>query len=59
MAKIGRPKEVNPRDKTIGVRLTGEEYKKLLAYTENHNQIITQTVVDGLNYLYEKKTVDK
>lgn len=55
MAKIGRPKEVNPRDKVIGVRLTEEEHSKLLEYTEVHNQTITQTVVEGLNSLYEKK----
>lgn len=55
MAKVGRPKEVNPRDKIIGVRLTEKEYNELLAYNETHNQTITQTVVEGLNSLYEKK----
>lgn len=59
MAKIGRPKETNPRSNTIGVRLTDEEHQRLLAYTEKHNQTITQTVVEGLNYLYERKSFDE
>lgn len=59
MARMGRPKEPNPRDKTIGVRLTEEEHKRLLAYTEDHNQTITQTVVEGLNYLYERMPVNE
>ena len=36
MAKPGRPKEDNPRETIVGVRLTKEERNSLLAYAKDH-----------------------
>lgn len=54
--KMGRPKEENPRDKSITVRLTQKEHEQLMEYSEKNDKTITQVVVEGLNNLYEKKT---
>ena len=56
--KVGRPKEDNPKNKSIGLRLRKDDYDRLMDYTEEHNQTITQVVVDGLNLLYENASKD-
>ncbi len=48
MAKMGRPKEENPRVKTIGIRLTNDEYTCIKEYASTHNTTITQTVLKGI-----------
>ncbi|MDO5156639.1 MAG: hypothetical protein Q4D51_11810 [Eubacteriales bacterium] len=54
MGRAGRPKEENPRDQKITIRLTKEEREELMAYTDKHDQTITQVVSDALSLLYEK-----
>lgn len=54
MGHAGRPKEENPRDQKITIRLTKYEREELMNYTEEHNQTITQVVSDALSLLYEK-----
>ena len=44
MAKMGRPRAENPADKSIIIRLNGEEHELLLEYTKNHNMTMTQVV---------------
>ena len=39
----------------VGVRLTDEEHDKLKKYAANHNQNITQTLLAGIESLYEKE----
>ena len=55
MAKMGRPKIDTPKLKMVGVRLTDEEHDKLKNYAANHNQTITQTLLEGIENLYEKE----
>lgn len=54
MGRAGRPKEENPRDQKITIRLTKEEREELMAYTDKHDQTITQVVSDALSLLYGK-----
>lgn len=54
MGRAGRPKEDNPRDQKITIRLTKEEREELMAYTDKHDQTITQVVSDALSLLYKK-----
>lgn len=54
MAKMGRPKAESPRQKTLSIRVTKEEYEKLMEYAEKHNLTITQAVHKGMNLLYQK-----
>ena len=55
MGRVGRPKEANPRDHKITVRLTKESRDELMDYTDIHNQTITQVVTSALNLLYDKE----
>lgn len=55
MAKMGRPKKEAPKVKMAGVRLTPEEHERLARYAENHNQTITEALLDGIHILYERE----
>ena len=44
MAKMGRPKAENPKDKRIGIRMTAEEYEHLIQYAKHYNQTISEAV---------------
>ena len=44
MAKMGRPKAENPKDKRIGIRMTAEEYNHLIQYAKQCNQSISEAV---------------
>lgn len=55
MAKMGRPKIDTPKLKMVGVRLTDKEHEKLKEYAANHDQTITQTLLAGIESLYEKE----
>lgn len=44
MAKMGRPKAENPKDKRIGIRMTAEEYNHLIQYAQRNNQTISEAV---------------
>lgn len=48
MAKVGRPKEDNPKETIVGVRLTKEEHNRLLSYAKDHDMTITQVLKDGV-----------
>ena len=54
MAKMGRPKSDSPKLKSIGVRLTDEDYEKLREYASEHHLTITQTVLKGIMILLNK-----
>lgn len=44
MAKVGRPKEVQPYDRSVTVRFKGSEYELLLEQAQRHNMTISQLV---------------
>jgi hypothetical protein len=54
MGKMGRPKVVSPRLKSVGVRLTEEEYNKLKKYASEHNLTITELILQGIQLLLSK-----
>lgn len=51
MAKMGRPKLDAPKLKSVGIRLTDEEYEKLMEYASAHNQTITEVLLKGMRLL--------
>ena len=53
MAKMGRPKSDSPKLKSIGVRLSDEEYEKLQKYASAHHLTITQKVLKGIRLLLD------
>lgn len=53
MAKMGRPKIDNPKQKSIGIRMSDEEREKLLQYASEHDKTITEVVQEAVNKLYE------
>lgn len=44
MAKVGRPREVQPYDRSVTVRFKGSEYELLLEQAQRHNMTISQLV---------------
>ena len=55
MARTGRPRVENPRSERTFIRLTKDEYTDLIEYASNHNQTITQTLVQGFKILREQE----
>ncbi len=53
MAKMGRPKAENPKQKSIGIRMSEEERQKLLQYASKHDMTITEVVQEAVNRLYD------
>ena len=51
MAKMGRPKVEDPRKRSIGVRLTNDEYKTIKEYAASRNLTITETVLTAIRVL--------
>lgn len=52
MKKIGRPKLDVTKNKVVTLRMSGEEYKRLRDYSEDHQQTITDTIKEGVFLLY-------
>ena len=55
MARTGRPRLEIPRSQGVFIRLTKDEYTALIEYASNHNQTITQTLVQGFKILQEQE----
>ena len=55
MARTGRPRLEIPRTRGVFIRLTKDEYTALIEYASNHNQTITQTLVQGFKILKEQE----
>lgn len=53
MAKPGRHKVDNPREKMAGVRLTVEEHQLLKERAAEHNLSITQAIAKAIKLLYK------
>lgn len=52
MKKIGRPKLDVTKNKVVTLRMSGEEYKRLRDYSEDHQQTITDIIKEGVFLLY-------
>lgn len=48
MAKMGRPKVEEVKDKSINMRVTPAEYQKIKEYAQSHNLTITQVLQKGV-----------
>ena len=55
MARTGRPKLENPRNEGVFIRLTKDEHTDIVEYANNHNQTITQTLVQGFYVMQEQE----
>ena len=54
MAKMGRPKTDDPREKSLGVRVTNDEYKVIKEYAKEHDMTITETLLKGVKELIKE-----
>ena len=48
MAKMGRPKVEEVKDRTITMRVTPAKYKAIKKYAQSHNLTITQLLQRGV-----------
>lgn len=48
MAKMGRPKVEEVKNKTINMRVTLAEYEVIKEYAQSHNLTITQVLQKGV-----------
>ena len=55
MAKMGRPKSENPRDKRVMIRFTEAEYRKLEKYAAEKNLTITEAARNGVLKMLDSK----
>ncbi|HFI0406026.1 TPA: hypothetical protein ACGOYB_002153 [Streptococcus suis] len=53
--KVGRPKEVNPRNRRVTVRMTEEEFAKLEAVSDKKNLTKTEAILKGIELLESEK----
>ena len=54
MAKMGRPKVEEVKDKSINMRVTSAEYQKIKKYAQSHNLTITQVLQKGVEKIIAK-----
>ena len=54
MAKMGRPKIDEVKDKTITIRVTPAEHEKIKEYAQTHNLTITQVLQKGIEKLFSR-----
>lgn len=52
MAKMGRPKVEDAKDKTITMRVTKSEYQKIKEYAHSSNLTVTQVLQKGVEKLF-------
>lgn len=52
MAKLGRPKVAEVKDRTITMRVTPAEYQKIKEHAQTHNLTITQVLQKGVEKLF-------
>jgi uncharacterized protein (DUF1778 family) len=54
MAKMGRPKIEEVKDKTLTMRVTPAEYKTIKEFAQTHNLTITQVLQRGVKLLLDE-----
>jgi len=57
MAKVGRPKVDNPKQHKVTIRMSDEEYAKLMEYNQTHDQTITETMSEAFTFFINKRKV--
>lgn len=55
MAKMGRPAVDSPKLKKVTIRMSDEDYQKLIEYNEKHEQTLTETMSAAFNLLMEQE----
>ena len=53
MARMGRPKKDETKEKSIGIRLSNENYEQVVQYASEHRLTITQVVQRALERLLQ------
>lgn len=53
MAKVGRPAIDSPKLKKVTIRMSDEDYQKLIEYNEAHKQTLTETMSAAFALLME------
>ena len=53
MAKMGRPKSDEAKEKVITMRVTPATYKKIKEYAQKHNLTITNVLLKGVEALMD------
>ena len=53
MAKMGRPKQDEVKDRIITIRATPAEYEKMKQYAQSHNLTMTQIIRLALTKLID------
>ena len=54
MAKRGRPKKEEPKEKFLGIRVTNDEYNVIRKYASEHDMTITETLLQGARELIQQ-----
>ena len=52
MAKMGRPKKDVVKSKSVGIRMTEQEFLLLQSKASEHNLTVTQAIQQGIELLY-------
>jgi len=55
MSKMGRPPVEKPKQNKVTIRMTDENYKRLMEYNQKHNQSLTETMSEAFELLMKKK----
>ena len=55
MAKVGRHPVEDPKSHKVTIRMSGEDYDKLMEYNQKHDQTITETMSEAFELLMKKK----
>ena len=55
MAKVGRPKLDNKKIKKVTIRMSDEDYDRLIKYNEANDQTMTDTLLEAFNNLMKTK----
>lgn len=55
MGKAGRPAGEHPKTNKVTIRISAEDYAKLIEYNEAHHQTITDTMSEAFHYFMESK----
>jgi len=55
MGKAGRPAGEHPKTNKVTIRISADDYAKLIDYNKKHNQTITDTMSEAFHYFMESK----
>lgn len=55
MGKAGRPAGEHPKTNKVTIRISADDYAKLIDYNKKHNQTITDTMSEAFHYFMKSK----